>query len=197
MKFFTWFFVPFFTICYGQKDRRDSVRTIITLEFMQKGADSLLVSSMFDSLNKKFKVKHIYFAKNKTGSSHFLPGKVMLVNVDTDINSNFLSAYDEWIGELAHAQQFSEKPFRYSWMAFVGFWQTFCKLVSHHRTYKMEADELIKDRGCGRIKAYLWTAYQDQYEDEGSFEYEAHKVREIKLRNYFLMKVVTHSVTVR
>lgn len=178
-------------------DKRDSLKKIIAQEFTSKGFESARAIELFDSLNKKYRVKKILFVNSRnTSYSHYLwPMRLMLINATKSPRGNFVSTYNEWIGELTHAKQFTERPLYQATRAVKGLFQTFGKVIFHAKDYREQAMELARENRYGKFKSYLWVAYQDQYTDEKSFEYEAHKVIEPFLNNYFLKKLEQKSLT--
>lgn len=196
-SFLIFLLVQICTATFGQSkalDQKNTLTKIIARKFASNKDDSLRITKFCDSLHKKYEVRKIFFANDKTGYSYFRwPFRKMLIDT-TKYNTNFVDVYDEWIGELVHAKQFSEKPFLSLNKSMKGFFRTAGRVIFHKKDYREKANVLARKACCKKIKAFLWTAYRDEYYKKGSFEYEAHEIIEPTLKKFFLQKVQTKSL---
>lgn len=140
--------------------------------------DSSRIRFAVRELHRRYRVREIRFVQNRTGSSHFIyPTRVMYINL-----SDTVRICDIWAGELTHAAQFAEDPLYYSFLALKGFKQALLRSLFLNREERLQVRELM-DRGCKRWKAKIWVAYRRQYALVGSFEYDAHHIREMSIKS--------------
>jgi len=134
------------------------------------GIDSARVLTAVMHMLDLYGVKRVRFIRNKTGSSHFIPfiGVLYLNLKDTANVCRILSA------ELAHAAQFSARPFHYVRKTFGACIEAFFTSFVLSRAERKQVRKLMSEKGCPRWKAKLWVAWGRQYRRGNTLEGEAH-----------------------
>lgn len=179
-------FLSFFFVTFSVAQRRINctvkVRDSVFKEISTKDStviDPSIFLKKFDSLIMVYKIRAIYFVNNNTKVSHYLPwSRIMLINTKS---KELLT--DKFIGELTHAEQFSRKPLFYYSKAASDIFKSFVRSVLKRKKYKEESKKLMEERKCSSFLAYLWVSYLEEYNNTNSFEYEAHKIIEPKIRS--------------
>lgn len=180
----------FFFIATAQKKylQQKGEQTLVRLLMKECGIpleDSFFVQAKVRAIHQQFKVKKIVFVTNGTGSSHYLPGGTILINL-----ADTARLCDVWIGELPHAEQFAIAPIRFAKLAFGDFVRTFAASFFLTAKEKEEVKKLRK-AGCAPTKARLWVSYRRNYHRPGSLEYDAHILREPRIQS-FVYAVLAH-----
>lgn len=168
----------------AQKENSEKTLTNYLLAHcgLSSSQDSTRLLRAVQYINKLYGIKKLTFVRNGTNTSHFYPFVSVL-----KINLHDTSRICElWGAEMVHAAQFQEQPRRsvIRWL-----WGGFQAVVGSFFLSKLEQDsvQMLVDSGCKRSKARLWVAYRRQYYKIGSFEYDAHTVREPIIREQILL----------